>query len=367
MALSREDAAVVSWLPQWTAPDMLTAVLLHRVLLTRLCTVLALAVGIRTLVSRTTFTSSATLATPPAGLNVGGLGGIAAQLGLGLGMSGMSRPPEFYASFAGSDAVMQGLVQQTYLVPDGDTTCRCDLVHYFGLDDKPRPLAVELAGKSLQKRLSAMVAKETGTIEITSRFGDAALAQEVGRRLLDAIDQYNVRERYERATAERRFLEGRLDSARTSQRAAEDELERFLATNRDFKNSPSLQVRFERLNREAQLRQQLTASITDSYEKARLDESRSTGVLVVVAPPSLPAQRDPRFLIVKVFAALIVGLALGTVLAWWLEIRRGDRGGGYPPEVARAIRDSFWRDARRPWVLLTGSGSAPELPGGGRA
>lgn len=336
----------------WSSHDLVTAALLHRVSIVRCSMLIGLVVAVSTLLGPARYTSRAVLATPTAGLGSAGIGGFAAQLGLGAGMGGGSRPPAFYINFARSDAVMQSLVQQTYEYEDADTLCTCDLVGYLSGPGVPRDLGVELAATELREWVGATMSKEAGTVELAVTMEQPRLAQAVANRLLQNIDRFNLRERSERAKAERQFLEERLDSARAAQQEAEGELEGFLETNREFRNSPMLQVRFDRLSREARLRQELTASINSSYEKARLEESRNTDVLVLVASASLPVQRDARFLIVKTLAAALVGVALGLVAAWGLEAFRGPSLQPYPESVGRRVRSSTIGDLWRPWRLI---------------
>jgi uncharacterized protein involved in exopolysaccharide biosynthesis len=335
--------------------------MLHRVLIARTGMVLGLLIAVITFLRPVTYTSRAVLATPPVGIAPAGLGGLASQLGIGMGMSGMARPAAFYVDFARSDEVMRELAQHSYRYEYGDTVCQCDLVRYLVGDGKPHPLGVELAGKELRRRISASMSKEAGTLAFAATFDDPQLAQAVTSQLLEEIDQFNVRERYERAAAERAFLQEQLDSAEIAQREAEAQLEEFLVANRDFRNSPALQVRFERLNREVGLRQELTASINSSYEKARLEEHRNTGVMVVVAEPSLPVQRVARFLVVKTLIAVLLGLVLGVTIAWGMEAARDPTLPGYPDDVARRVRAMTAIELRRPWRLLgfrrTGSSS----------
>lgn len=336
----------------WSLHDFLTAALLHRIAIVRLGVSLALLVGLLTILSPKMYTSRAVLATPISALSPTGIGGLAAQLGLGLAMPGGSRPPAFFINLARSETVRKSIVQKIYAYQDADSLCRCDLVGYLVGDVTPRPLAVELAATELRGRISASLSKEAGTIEIAARFDDPVLAQQVVTNILSELDQFTVRERLEHAMAERQFLEGRLAPARAAQRESEDALEQFLVDNRDFRNSPALQARFERLNREVVLRQELTASIRSGYESARLEENRNTGVLVLVTPASLAAQRDPRFLIVKVLGAALLGVAIGVGLAWAREVVRRPSLSGYSAEVALAVRADTLAELRRPWRLL---------------
>src|SRR5262249_29711079 len=92
------------------------------------------------------------------------------------------------------------------------------------------------------------------------------------------------------ATAERSFLETRVDSAHERETVLEDSLREFYLHNR-LVNSPNLQFTEGRLKRQLEFAQTLTAQLRSQLEQARLQEVRDTPALSIVSPPEIPSKR----------------------------------------------------------------------------
>src|SRR5207245_3853543 len=138
----------------------------------------------------------------------------------------------------------------------------------------------------------------------------------IADRLLAGLNQFNLSARQSQAAAERRFVEGRLEEARASLRAAEDALQRFLQANRQIANSPQLTFQRDRLDRDVTLQQQLVTGLVQQYEDARIREVRDTPVITVIERPAIAVRPDPLRRVMTVGAGLFVSLFL--VISWVL-------------------------------------------------
>jgi uncharacterized protein involved in exopolysaccharide biosynthesis len=292
--------------------------------------------------------------TPLTGAGNAGLGNLVSQLGVGLGQFGFTRQLPYYATLARSDDVLGRVVQERYQFEQDDSLCACDLVTYFRLDrsDRPRAQSVALAVRRLRGRVGASYTRENSLLEIVVTMRDAGLAAQVNRGILAELNRLDLAERTDRAADEGRYIQERVGVARAEQTAAEDALEKFLTENREFRSSPSLAARFQRLQTEVQLRQQATVSLVQAFEKARLDQHRDTRVLVVVSQPSEPALPDARGLIVRTFIAGILGLGLGAAITWSREVfHPTGMAHATPVQLVHLIEETM-ADVRRPWRLL---------------
>lgn len=70
----------------------------------------------------------------------------------------------------------------------------------------------------------------------------------------------------------------------------------------------------DRLSREVSRQQQLYSTLSQAYEQAKIEEVRDTPVFTLVDEPELPARPNPRFLVLKLPLALIVGGIIGLFL-----------------------------------------------------
>ncbi len=118
------------------------------------------------------------------------------------------------------------------------------------------------------------------------------------------------------AAAERKFVERRLAAAGSDLRAAEDRLQNFLQTNREFARSSELSFQRERLQRDVNLQQQVFTSLTQSLEEVRIREVRDTPVITIVEPPSVKSIPESRRPVPYTVLGLFMGAFVGALLAF---------------------------------------------------
>jgi uncharacterized protein involved in exopolysaccharide biosynthesis len=106
-------------------------------------------------------------------------------------------------------------------------------------------------------------------------------------------------------------------------RAAEDRLETFLRTNRQYAGSPELTFQRDRLQRSVGLAQQVYTSLMQNYEDVRIREVRDTPVITIVEAPSVHALPEPRGRTRGILVGLVLGagVCVATVIASGLVVR----------------------------------------------
>lgn len=179
------------------------------------------------------------------------------------------------------------------------------------------------------------------TVNVRTRSPYVSLA--IAQQLLRGLDEYNLVTRQSQAHQERVFTESRLSDARAALRGAEDELLRFLQTNRqtDF---PALTLQRDRLQREVDLRQQVVTSLAQKYEENRIREVRDTPVLTLIELPDLASRTDPRLrgliLLVGIAGGMTLGILVVLLRALW------NREGVAAGDPARAMLRDEWARMR---------------------
>ena len=176
--------------------------------------------------------------------------------------------------------ILQQAVLSAYHGDGGNAPA--DLIRLFDVRGATQAARLEKAIARLGHGIGVQTSRETGVIQFRVTTPSARLSQEVAARLISLINDFNLSTRQSQAAAERRFVEGRLTQARTELFRAEDRMEDFLRTNRSYENSPQLLFEHERLQRDLGLRQQLYATLAQSYEQAKIDEIRNIPVLTVI-------------------------------------------------------------------------------------
>jgi uncharacterized protein involved in exopolysaccharide biosynthesis len=289
--------------------------LLHRGLLLGSALVLFVLVTGFTLLQRRSYTSTAMFMPQSATENtLSRLSGLATQFGFTLPTDDAGSSPAFYMNLLKSRDVLRQVVLTPYaLAIDGDSV-RGTLVELYRVNGDSPAARRDAAVRKFRKDISVTTGRETGllTLEVTTPW--ASLSEQVGRRMIQLVSEFNMQTRRTRAGAERRFVEGRVGEAEDSMKLAEDRLQAFLQRNRDYRNSPQLTFEYDRLQRGVDMQQQLFTSLAQGYEQARIDEVRNTPVITVVEPPDLPTRPDPRRTLLKGLLSIVAGLLIGTFL-----------------------------------------------------
>lgn len=255
------------------------------------------------------YTASATFtvdSTPT--LNLGGAGmlGLASQLGLGGALGSGTTSAQYFADVLGSPAVTDrvalGAIPHS---PNGDLT---NDFGSAGLAAAPKKR--DAARKKFAKHFGTSVNARTSTITFSVDSRTPYAAKAAADTLLSRLNAVVIELRRRRASAERTFIERRLDSAAVRQLALEDTLRSFYATNRMTAGSPNLQFVEARLRRRVDFAVDLANQLRTQLEQAKLQEVRDTPVLSVITSPEEPGRRSAPNRRLIVLAALVLGAAV---------------------------------------------------------
>lgn len=271
-----------------------------------------------------------------------GLAALAGQFGVSIGSGSSSQQsPEFYAELLRSRAMLMRIASDTVRVA-GKPTAVVDLLD---IEEGQTQQRLDKAVARLSEDVvRAQVSSETGVVTLTARSTIPELSIHIVHALLDRLNEFNTGTRQRQATLERTFVEARHASATDTLRGAEDQLARFLQTNRSFQGSPLLMFEHDRLQREVALRQQVVTVLAQSLEEVRAREIRDTPVVTVIQPPYLPAVPDPVNYLLLVGAAMIGTLAgVAYCVLRLVALTRLAAGDSEVAELQRALRRVWHR------------------------
>ena len=180
---------------------------------------------------------------------------------------------------------------------------------------------------------------------------DPELAAAVANRMVEELNRFNVERRRSQSGEERIFTERRLKEVQKELTDAEAELVAFLQRNRQFSESSVASVTARSLERKVSLKQEVLATMSRSYEEARINEVRDTPVLTVIDQAEPPAWKSFPKRTISVLVALVAGPCSGS--AW--PTCRGKAPGplGTRPDAPRASWPPSVRPgaARRPRAM----------------
>lgn len=286
-----------------------------------------------------------------------GLASLAGQFGVSLSSASAGLTPDFYVRLIDSREVLGSIARDTLMVPElgGRRVAVEDL-----LDIRPGVAKVreEAAVDELSRRVAATASATTAVVEFSvgTRWPSVSLA--IVTALVNGVNEFNQRTRHDQAAAERKFVEGRLAIASTELRAAEDRLQQFLQSNRQY-GSADLQFTRDRLQRDVTLRQQVFTSLVQAYDDVRMREVRDTPVITMVDEPMVPAKPEPRHRGIRVLIGLLIGAAVGVLLSYLRDMMTKRRVEGDPAadEFVSTVGE-MKGDLRRRLQRLSGRASA---------
>jgi uncharacterized protein involved in exopolysaccharide biosynthesis len=285
---------------------------------------------------------AAFLSSEPASIggSLGALSSVASQLGMpalsAVAQGSASLGTQFYADLLTSNAVLHEVVTTPFdasaVAENGGKPFKGTLIDYYdatGKTQTDRELATMDA--VAHQMLVVTVDRMTGIVRFSVRTSNRQLSALVARRLLDLINEFNLRRRQTQAGAEREFTARRARASLDTLHAAEAALADFRATNIDFSRSPRLANRETELQRRVALAQQIYTTVAQRSELANIEAVRNTPVITVLDPPEGLVAARPRFTRQIMLGGLLVGLAIAGVIALWLE--RGRISAGVEPSL----------------------------------
>ncbi len=262
-----------------------------------------------------------------------GLVSLAGQFGVSVPAGDQSLSPDFYAKLLKSRVLLLPILRDTVVVPELGRR-RAAVIDLLNVPAGAMSQREDDGVDRLKAITSVAVAKTTGVVELSVKTRWRSLSLALVTAVLDGVNSYNEQRRQSQAAAERKFIEGRLAIAGSELRAAEDRLETFLRTNKEFGGSAELQMQRERLQRDVTARQQLFNSLTQSFEEARIREVRDTPVISTFESPWVPVVPEPRGRLRRVVLGLIFGAFFGTLLTFVSAMLANLRRNGDPESTA---------------------------------
>ncbi len=298
-----------------SAVSLFNVVLRYRVMIVLLALIFGFYAGFRSVTSGKGYTTEAQFM--PKGARGGGqLTGIAAQFGINLNTGDATNSPQFYVDLLETKGLLWPIAQKQYTIKTDSGSVSGDLLKLYHIKpDRPVVMKVKVI-EALQRQIKAVPSPKTGVITLTVVTGNPELSVQIARNVLDQVNVYNLANRQRQAAAERSFAERQVGEKRAELRQSEGELENFLESNRQYRQSPQLMLEYARLQREVDRRNLIYSSLLSAYETARIEEVKDLPVITVIEPPELPIGPDRRGGVRKTAIGLLIGFVLGCLIAF---------------------------------------------------
>lgn len=261
---------------------------------------------------------------------------LAGQFGVSIPTGEQSQSPDFYEKLLKSRVLLLPIAHDTFVVRELGNK-RMTFVQLAEIDEGDPEKRDEKAVATLASMEQVNVSRPMGIVEVVVMSPYRSVSLAIVDSLLSGVQQYNERARRGEAAAERQFVEGRLAIATRELRETEDRLEHFLETNRDGGRSPELMIEHQRIQRDVVVKQQVVASLTQSFEDARIREVRDTPAIVMFEPANSPTVPEPRGRLKRIGLGFLIGMFIGIFIAVSGAMLRRQRQGGDPDAVEFAL------------------------------
>ena len=298
---------------------IVNAVLRRRwVILTAVIGVTALLVGFALVRKRVSISTSSFM--PEQQRASTSLSGIASQFGLSIPSQQGSESPQFYVDLLRSPDILGAAVDTKYAVRSDTGIVSETLVNVYHPRGETAPLRRETAIKRLDDALTTSVSAKTNVVTVSIAAPNPTLARDVNARLIGLLNEFNLNRRQSGARAERIFADQRVADVTEQLRVAENKLQSFLESNREYRNSPALQFQQDRLQADMTFRRTLLTALEQQAEQAKMEEVRNTPVITVVEAPDVPVRPASRGIVKFGLLGIFLGLVLGLCVAFAQEI-----------------------------------------------
>lgn len=283
--------------------------------------------------------------------NLGGLTGVAANLGISLGSTG----EDFYIP----DIVRSRLLKTSLIYHEWRTkkfNGPIDLINYWEIgqggsitlnplkllrslmqstsaDEQQKAIAYEEDALEILGDRISVSQDPMGLVLVNVWMEEPELAADVGNQVYEEVVQYIVQAKTNQARLNREFIEKRLEEVEQELVRTEIELMEFRESNRGIEQSPRLLMEDQQLNREVLIQTQVFSTLQQQYEIAKIEEIKETPTVAILDHASPPAKKDKPRRKMMVMLAFFFGASLGVGV---LYIHNYIRGLSARQEIANA-------------------------------
>lgn len=261
--------------------------------------------------------------------------------------AGLEGTSELYPEILRSRRIKDAVLALGYAYTDDGEQKQTSLQEYFDQTD------AALLYRSLDGILGIDVDNKTGVIHLSLETKAPDLSRVVLAQYLTELENVNRLKRNSKAADNARYLSEQLVVQTHELEAAEDSLESFRLSNRNWSqtSSPEIVKNDQRLRRQVELKNTTVLYLSQEYEAAKFEAQKNTPIIRVLDEPSLPTRKSGPFrtLILLSLTLLTFFVASGAAIvyeAWILERGQGngttmrERGAAHRWPLLRLVKRS---------------------------
>ena len=253
---------------------------------------------------------------------------------IGLLSSEQTTSPHFIASLLTSRDVLTAVVRDSFRIDHEPDTPRQTLVQILtgkSLDD---PADLARGREKLDESITTSVDMRTSILTLSVELSTPELAQDVNRALMRESDRVNSMIQRTQAGHSRAFAEQRLEIAQRELTVVDEAQRDFFLRNVLWQQSPELVLEQQRLQRQIDIRQELTMALARDVEQALQNEFSTMPSLSIVVAPDLPWERSWPSGLLLVLGSLGGGLTFATLVTFLAVGAPADGAHGNPAKTS---------------------------------
>jgi len=160
---------------------------------------------------------------------------------------------------------------------------------------------------------------KTAILTLSINASEPKLAAEINRVLIDELDTHQRKYNKAKTSDTKQFIEERIIDIEKELMVSEENLKVFMDRNRRIENSPALQLEQQRFGREVAVLTGVFTTLKQQLETTKIEEVKESDYVIVLDSPEVPLKRSKPNKKLMVILAGILGLGLGTTLAFIRE------------------------------------------------
>lgn len=250
---------------------------------------------------------------------LGGLSDLASLAGVNVGAE--ASPTKLYPVIVKSEAVLKNVIYRKYRTKA--FTDSVTLVQLWDGGEENPLLAYETVLRSLRDELDVSLDSKTNVLTVSLLTKEPQLSADIVNAIAHELDVFSRTKRTTNASAQRKWIEGRLTEVKADLENSEIALKDFRENNRRVVDSPDLLLQQGRFIREVEISSALFAELKKQYEVAKIEEIKNIPIVNVMdaGRPAAKNEKPKKAIIAVVFFLLSFFGGIGFV---FLRIRYAD-------------------------------------------
>ena len=250
---------------------------------------------------------------------LGGLSDLASLAGVNVGAE--ASPTKLYPVIVKSEAVLKNVIYRKYRTKA--FTDSVTLVQLWDGGEENPLLAYETVLRSLRDELDVSLDSKTNVLTVSLLTKEPQLSADIVNAIAHELDVFSRTKRTTNASAQRKWIEGRLTEVKADLENSEIALKDFRENNRRVVDSPDLLLKQGRFIREVEISSALFAELKKQYEVAKIEEIKNIPIVNVMdaGRPAAKNEKPKKAIIAVVFFLLSFFGGIGFV---FLRIRYAD-------------------------------------------